>query len=194
MADYFYANIEIWGKFDRGKIEELLDVLDVEQPANFTIEDNSSEISPQKAILESYNEKMPLYIEDKQARCGEFEVIESFCIDNNIPFLRTSSGYCEYTPEEVYYDGQKLENIITDADGYSVIRISEIEDLLPGEDATVDESLSALEKIKNYFNQNKLKIPKERKMELSDDAVKYLETWVNLVSQPDPSTSSPSSS
>jgi len=142
MADYMAANIEIGGKLPQGKLTELLSLID-----DLSAEGYCGSPPNQEFLVKCTDNKKPVVLYDDQARYGEFEELEQFCIKNNLTFKRQSSPKYEYEGQIRFFSPDSGDRVIgaTD-DGELYLKLSELEEYqkkgltLPG----------VIEKLKEY--------------------------------------------
>lgn len=155
MSDSFAAAIQIGGKISRtkrlnpndpndtttvlqGLISALADDFASHDYGDVPIDcrDGEDELM---GYIDSVGDR-PEYLHFKcdQARNGEFENTEEFCLNNNIAFDRWSDHYCEYDAENVYFRPGMERAVVTYADANA----NEIVD-----GATVRKAMEVLDEI-----------------------------------------------
>lgn len=92
-SEYFYAQISM--------------------PLHFLDDDLKKAISEQLNIsfecpleadsIEIFENDGEICMSDQMARNGQFDDLEAYCYERNIPYDRKSSGYYEFVPEQVYF-------------------------------------------------------------------------------------------
>jgi len=124
MADYMAAHIKIGGKLQRSKLQEFLNLIQ-----DLSAEDYWSSPANQEYLQECLGDKKPMVLYDDQARYGEFEELESFCMENHLTFKRTSSPKYEYDGQIRYFSPDAGDQYIgaTD-DGEAYLKLSELKD------------------------------------------------------------------
>ncbi len=122
MADYMAAHIEIGGKLARCKLNELLSLIYA-----LSAEDYWSSPPNQAYLQTCADENKPLVLYDDQARYGEFEALERFCIANHLTFKRKTSPKYEYAGQIRFVSPAAGEHFIgaTD-DGEPYLKLSEL--------------------------------------------------------------------
>jgi hypothetical protein len=107
------AEIWIGGKLRRSLLEEF-PISDLRLDWDQTPFDASSE----EGILAARDESKLLHFADCEAAWGEFEELEGWLREHNIPFKRHSSGKYEYLPESAEFRpdlGEDIQTITTDS-------------------------------------------------------------------------------
>jgi len=68
-----------------------------------------------------------LWFCDDEASYGEFDILESFLREHEIPFTRRSEGRYEYDPETVHFrPGRGLTRCLTNAAAQPVVEVAEV--------------------------------------------------------------------
>ncbi len=124
MADYMAAHIKIGGKLQRSKLQEFLSLIQ-----DLSAEDYWSSPADQEYMQECLGDKKPIGLYDDEARYGQFEELERFCVENNLTFRRQSSPKYEYDGQIRYFSPDAGDQYIgaTD-DGEAYLRLSELKD------------------------------------------------------------------
>ncbi len=116
MADRFPGCIRIGGQLSRNArlypddpdepatiLQGLVSVLEEDNASreygDTTIPEGCSEAN----LLNWYLDEGVLVFKNAEARNGEFEHTEEFCVQHDIPFGRWSDHYCEYDAEKVHF-------------------------------------------------------------------------------------------
>jgi hypothetical protein len=124
MADRMAAHIEIGGKLARSKLNELLSLID-----DLSAEDYWSSPPNQEYLQKCTDDKKPMVLYDEQARYGEFEELEQFCIENDLTFKRQSSPKYEYEGQIRFFLPASGEHVISATDdGEPYLKLSELKD------------------------------------------------------------------
>ena len=113
MADRIPAEIWVGGKLPRSLLDEF-PIFDLRLDWDATPFDSTSE----EGILSARDESGLLHFADCEIAWGEFEDLESWLREHNIPFKRHSSGKYEYLPELVEFRpdlGEEVQTITTDS-------------------------------------------------------------------------------
>lgn len=113
MADRMPAEIWIGGKLPRSLLDEL-PISDLKLDWDETPFDSTSE----EGILSARDESGLLHFADCEAAWGEFEELEGWLREHDIPFKRHSSGKYEYLPELVEFRpdlGEEIQTMTTDS-------------------------------------------------------------------------------
>jgi hypothetical protein len=98
MADHMSAHIVIGGKLSKDKLDEFLGLISELHADNF-----NGAPAEKKYIMLCSEQKKSLFLADFQARYGEFEALEKFCVINNLCFKRQGSPKREYEGEIRYF-------------------------------------------------------------------------------------------
>lgn len=145
MADRFPGRISIGGSIsatERLFPEDPEDALTVLEGLILALHEDGAcdDYGGAEIPLNCSREKLNEYIDDDgtltlvsdQARNGEFEETESFCIKHGLSFDRWSDHYCEYDSEIVFWrpDMEQPLILFSNADGDPVIRRDSLEDIL----------------------------------------------------------------
>jgi hypothetical protein len=113
MADRMPAEIWIGGKLPRSLLDEF-PISDLRLDWDETPFDTTSE----QSILSARDESGLLHFAECEAAWGEFEELEGWLREHNIPFKRHSSGKYEYLPELVEFRpdlGEEIQTMTTDS-------------------------------------------------------------------------------
>ena len=127
MADRMSAEIWIGGKLARSLLEEF-PISDLWLDWDQTPFDASSE----DGILATRDENKLLHFADCEAAWGEFQELEGWLREHDIPFKRHSSGKYDYLPELVEFRpdlGEDIQAIATDS-GEPLVSRSELVPIL----------------------------------------------------------------
>ncbi len=127
MADRMAAEIWIGGKLPRSLLEEF-PISDLKVDWDETPLNASSE----EQILASRDESKLLHFADCEAAWGEFEELEGWLREHELPFKRRSSGKYDYLPELVEFRPDLCEEIqtITTDGGEPLINKSDLTPIL----------------------------------------------------------------
>lgn len=91
MSDNFYGSIKIGGELPKELINEFLGKIEKDTGMNYgkldRIPDNNG----------------TLYIEDSEARNGQFDNLETWCQKHDLSYVRESSACYEYSAEVVWW-------------------------------------------------------------------------------------------
>jgi hypothetical protein len=138
MSERMAAQIWIGGKVPARLVDELCGEIDAE---GVTLDWGGACFAP-KTGAELLNARVDcegaavLYLCDEQASWGQFNSLEGFLQEHNIPFTRRNDGGAAYNGEIVEFRaGQDPLCIPTDADGEAVVDVSvlrPIDELLAG--------------------------------------------------------------
>jgi hypothetical protein len=130
MADRMSAEIWIGGKFPRSLLEEF-PVSDL----NVDWDNTRLTSSAETGILAARDEAGLLHFANVEAAWGEFEDLEKWLREHDIPFRRRSEGKYEYAPELVEFrpdlKGKRNRDVyaITSPEGAPMVFVSEVEEV-----------------------------------------------------------------
>jgi hypothetical protein len=145
MADRMAAEIWIGGKLPRRLLDEF-PISDLRLDWDETPFDSTSE----RGILSARDESGLLHFADCEAAWGEFQELEGWLRENDIPFQRQSSGKYEYDPCFVEFrpdlPGKPDRYTLTTESGVPVIGREEIEKAMRGMAKLVDDKKRSAEK------------------------------------------------
>jgi hypothetical protein len=113
MSDRIAAEIWIGGKLPRSFIDEF-PISDLKLDFDETPFDATTE----EGILSARDEDGLLHFADCEAAWGEFQELEGWLREHNMPFLRRSAGKFDYLPEIVESRpdlGEEVQTIATDS-------------------------------------------------------------------------------
>ena len=128
MADRMAAEIWIGGKLPRSLLDEF-PISDLTLDWDETRFDASSE----QGILSARDENGLLHFADCEIAWGEFQPLEDWLREHDIPFRRHSEGKYEHAPELVEFrpdlQGKRNQNVytLTTPEGAAVVSVAEIE-------------------------------------------------------------------
>ena len=94
MADYMPAHIVIGGKLSKDELNVFSGLV-----SGLHADDFDGAPAEKKYIRLCAEQKKSLFFADFQARYGEFEALEKFCINNNLFFKRQGAPKAEYEGE-----------------------------------------------------------------------------------------------
>jgi len=121
MADHFYGNITIGGRLDADTAEALRKAINDQQIHGVM----RTHFFESVGAMLDYARKQDgrLYFEDDQASGGQFDALEVFLQQHDIPYERYSDNYAEYDAERVYYAPGMEEPFqrLEDNDGYAMM-------------------------------------------------------------------------
>jgi hypothetical protein len=103
MADCFPGEITIGGKLPANVLETFLGVVTSAGAKVGGYEGAAFDATSAKGLIEVLDENRHLFLVDDEARYGQFENLEAFCIKHNIPFDRHSSARYEFDAEKVMF-------------------------------------------------------------------------------------------
>ena len=149
MAELFSGEIYIGGKIPRSKLPGLIQAINKQQCCwdwgDSTIE-LGDEIEPAITELlkriEDTGQEL-LWLCDDDARYGELEIIENFCLKNDIGFRRFSEGCGDYSPEiaEFRPEWEGVDDYVTDSNGNPMIPGTDVKLLLDALDSAEEDFL-----------------------------------------------------
>ena len=128
MADRMAAEIWIGGKLHRSLLEAF-PVSDL----RLDWDHNRLRSSNEADILAARDEDGLLHFADDEAAWGEFQELEAWLREHNVPFRRHSEGKYEHTPEMVNFrpdlKGKRNRNVyaVTSPEGVPMVFASEVE-------------------------------------------------------------------
>jgi hypothetical protein len=128
MADRMAAEIWLGGKLPRSLLEEF-------PISGLCLNwDNARLLSSEEAdILAARDEDGLLHFADAEAAWGEFQELEAWLREHNLPFRRRSEGKYEHSPELVEFrpdlKGKRNRDVytFTSPEGAPVVSVSEVE-------------------------------------------------------------------
>jgi hypothetical protein len=130
MSDRIPAEIWIGGKIAASLVPGLCTAITDE---GVSLEWGDARVRPtgaddlNDAMKENPQGVRLLWFCDDQASCGEFDILESFLREHEIPFTRRSEGRYEYDPETVHFrPGYGLIACATNAAAQPVVEVAEI--------------------------------------------------------------------
>ena len=130
MSDRIPAEIWIGGKIAASLVSGLCAAISDE---GVSLEWGDARIRPTgvddltNALRENGLGTRVLWFCDDEASCGEFDVLESFLQEHEIPFTRHSSGRYEYDPVTVHFrPGHDLGTCSTNSAAQPVVEVEEI--------------------------------------------------------------------
>lgn len=138
MADRFGGQIWIGGQVSRSKMsktntdEKLLDDLTGHINNECMSLDWGDSIAQQfkneEQLLACLNNENHLNFKDDQARYGEFQELEDFLRENDIPYIRNSEAKYEHDAEEVWWfpGMEEADGRTINADGNATIPMESI--------------------------------------------------------------------
>lgn len=97
MADRYPAEIQIGGDFPRSKLSDFFNSIE-----GYSEWDEGPSPENEKELLRCVSGDC-LELTNHEARNGEFEDMESWLCENDIPFDRFSGSYGEYSAEMAWY-------------------------------------------------------------------------------------------
>jgi hypothetical protein len=127
MADRFYGEIKIPVSYIDDELQELID----------------------QYSADTFEEDGIFSLSDPDARSGEFEELEEYLVQNNIPFDRFSDSYAEYEAEKKQYRPESgITGVtLTGGDGHTYVQAEDLRPLLEMNSAI------ALEKLESLLNE-----------------------------------------
>jgi hypothetical protein len=138
MADCMAAEIWIGGPVPASLVPELCAAISEQSVA---LEWGEPIFEPGSgddlmAVRRERDGTLLLWLCDNEARWGEFDSLELFLREHNIPFTRKSDGGYEYDPEMIEFrPGREAEQVLTDKWGELVVAVSLLNELKAGLDA-----------------------------------------------------------
>lgn len=137
MSDRIPCEIRIGGTTSNGLATELCDVID---NSCVSLEWGGGQFGPrdisdlQKAVDGDY-----LCLYDDERAWGEFDDLEEFLRDHEVPYDRLTDGKYEYDPEIAKYrPGLGLSVIMTNKAGNPVVEVASLQPVLKAIDALFD--------------------------------------------------------
>jgi len=128
MSDRMAAEIWIGGNLPRSLLEEF-PVSDL----RLDWDNNSLASTEETDILAARDEDGHLHFADVEAAWGEFEELEGWLREHNVPFRRRSEGKYEHAPELVEFrpdlKGKRNRDVyvVTTPEGDPVVSVSKVE-------------------------------------------------------------------
>lgn len=126
MSDRFWAKISIGGEVPASLLEELYDNI-ISEINDYNIEKKTPNQS-YKIWFKKHITGGVLEFSDGEARYGQFEDLEAFLEQNNIPYLRESDAYGEYAPEIRAFNGKEVVTQETNPDHVPTISVQTVKD------------------------------------------------------------------
>jgi len=130
MSDRIPAEIWIGGRITASLVPGLCAAVTDE---GVSLEWGNARIRPSgtddlaDALKENAQGVRLLWFCDDEASCGEFDILESFLREHQIPFTRHSAGRYEYDPETVHFrPGQGVTTCPTNSAAQPVVEVEEI--------------------------------------------------------------------
>ena len=130
MSDRIPADIWIGGKIPASLVPALCSAIADE---GVSLEWGDARVRPTgaddltDALKENAQGVRLLWFCDDEASCGEFDILESFLREHEIPFTRHSAGRYEYDPETVHFrPGHGLTRCPTNSAAQPVVEVEEI--------------------------------------------------------------------
>ena len=161
MSDRMAAEIWIGGKILRSLLEEF-PISDL----RLDWDNNSLASSAETDILAARDEDGHLHFADAEAAWGEFEELEGWLREHNVPFRRHSEGKYEHAPELVEFrpdlNGKRNREVyvVTTPEGAPMVSVSEVEKittrmtkLAAERKLSATQRLQAWEKLLNKLTQ-----------------------------------------
>ena len=124
MSDRFWAKISIGGDVPESLLEDLYNNI-VDDIGVDSVKDDKQTY---KSWFKEQLQNNILDFEDGEACYGRFEDLEAFLIDNDIPYIRESSAYGEFSPEVVYFNGKEMVTQEANQDGVPIISVQTVKD------------------------------------------------------------------
>jgi len=128
MADYFPGEITIGGKLPAMLLEEFLGELNSMGAKVGAYDGAEFDAKTAADLRQVLDENGHLFLADDQARNGQFEELERFCVDHRIPFDRHSDARHEFNAENVMFrPGMKRPaEVPSNNDGDALLRVESI--------------------------------------------------------------------
>ncbi len=126
MADNFPGEITIGGKVPANLLEEFLGELDSTGAKVGGYDGAEFDAKTAHDLRQALDENGHLFLADAEARYGQFEELEAFCVQHGISFDRHSDARYEFDAENVYFrPGMKGPLVVrSDNDGDDLLDIS----------------------------------------------------------------------
>ena len=126
MADSFPGEIMIGGKVPAALLEEFLGKIGSTGAKVGGYDGVEFDAKTAEDLRRALDEDAHLFLVDDQARYGQFEELEAFCVQHGISFDRHSDARYEFDSENVYFrPGMKGPLVIrSDNDGDDLLDIS----------------------------------------------------------------------
>jgi len=145
MADRMAAEIWIGGKLPRTLLDEF-PISDL----RVDFDENPFDATTEEGILSARDEAGLLHFADCEAAWGEFQELEGWLREHNIPFQRHSSGKYEHDPCLVEFrpdlPGTPDRYTLTNQDGAPVVRNDEIEKAMKSMERLANDRKRSAEK------------------------------------------------
>ena len=155
MSDRFNGQIWIGGEISRTKCHQddpetpiLCKLMSEINASGGSHEwgDAQADIADEAGIAQYIHDDLGVInLKHDQARNGEFEELEDFCRENDIPYCRVSDSYCEYQAEEVWWlpGMATFEQRYLDADEKHIITAESLQPIKALLEAALSNILSA---------------------------------------------------
>ena len=129
MSDRFAAQITVGGTIKRSLVEELCGV--ISQSGAGPDWEGGCEPQNEADLLELVGENGTMVLHDCQACYGQFDDLEQFLEEHEIPFDRHSEAKYEYDGELVKYrPGHGCDVFEATQDGRVCVKVAEVEDIV----------------------------------------------------------------
>jgi hypothetical protein len=129
MSDLIPATIEIGGDIPRRLVEGLCEAIGVDRPC---LRGLLTWPQGEADLLKGVGDSGTLVLQDDEARLGEFDAIERFCVENQVAFDRHSEARYDYNAENVSFrPGMKEPQVnMATADGDDFVLVSDLRPLV----------------------------------------------------------------
>ena len=116
MADCFPGEIKIGGGVPASLLDEFL--REVASTGGFVggYDGAASDCEDAEGLRQALDEQGHLHLADAEARFGQFEELEGFCVRHGIPFDRHSDAKAEYDAENVRFRPGMKQPIVVSSD------------------------------------------------------------------------------
>jgi hypothetical protein len=160
MSDRFPGEIMIGGKLPAKLLEAFLGVVSSSGAKVGGYEGAPFDATSADGLLEVLDENRHLFLVDDEARYGQFEKLEAFCVQHGIPFDRHSSARYEFDAEKVMFrPGMKRPlEVPSNDDGDVLLNVETIRPVakevarLATAKMTADRLLAAVAKVSKRLN------------------------------------------
>lgn len=128
MSDRYYASIVLGGKIKRSLLPDFVSA--ITQELGRAPADDPEEWIKEELI--NSNDGDTLFLDNPEAKWGEFEHLEEWCREHDISYTRNSSQYAEYEPSIAWWHPgmEKAEEKTVNTDGSDVFPRSDLEIML----------------------------------------------------------------
>ena len=128
MGEHFPAKIDIGGKIPAELLPELTQLAVAD---GLAVDWGGEPITEVEDLLRAVDDDNCLTLYDEQASYGEFDDLETFLRNNDIPYDRASDPHFEYGGCIVMFrPGMKAPRYFPQQDGWIMVKVADLEPLL----------------------------------------------------------------